>query len=94
MSTPKHTFLANSQIMSAGYAPDLGDSLAPHVTKSDKGTATQRRKPSSPNAVTRLSPAERTALLLDFKRNFSHNYTQQPVPSKPVPVAGARFATA
>ena len=94
MNTPKHTFLEDSQITSAGYALDLGVSLAPNVTKSDKGSKPQRHKPSSPNAVTRFSPAERTALLLDFKRNFSHNFTLEPVPCKPAPVASSRFATA
>ena len=79
---------------SAGHAQELGDSLAPNVTRSDKGSATQRRTASSPNALTHLPPAERTALLLHPKRNFAHNFTLDPVPSKKIHVAGRAFATA
>ena len=80
---------------SAGHAQELGDSLAPNVTRSDKGSATQRnKKASSPNALTNLSVSERNALLLHPKRNFAHNFTLDPVPSKPIHVAGRAFATA
>ena len=96
MNTTAFTSLAISQLtkQSAGHALELGDSLTPNVLQSDKGTAPQRRKASSPNAVTRLSPAERMALLVAFKRNFSHNFAQEPVPSKVIPRAGTAFATA
>ena len=79
---------------SAGHALDLGDSLAPDVAKSDKGRSAQRHVPSSPNALTQLSVSERTALLLNPKRNFAHNFTLNPVPSKVIPCAGRAFATA
>ena len=80
---------------SAGHALDLGDSLAPDVAKSDKGRSAQRTKnASSPNALTQLSVAERTALLLNPKRNFAHNFTMDPIPSKVIPRAGRAFATA
>ena len=79
----------------AGHAPELGDSLTPNVLQSDKGSTTQRRKKaSSPNALTNLSVSERNALLLNPKRNFAHNFTLDPVPSKVIPRAGRAFATA
>jgi hypothetical protein len=40
-----------------------------------------------------LSPAERTAKLLAYRRG-SHNYTSERTPSKVVPVASRAFATA
>jgi hypothetical protein len=43
--------------------------------------------------LTTLSPAERTAKLLAFKRGHGHNFTFAATPSKPIPVAGSRFAT-
>ncbi len=80
---------------SAGHAQELGDSLTPNVLQSEKGTVTQRhKKASSPNALTNLSVAERNALLLNPKRNFTHNFTLNPVPSKLIHVAGRAFATA
>lgn len=42
---------------------------------------------------TRLSPADRTAKLLAFKKCFTGNFTSAPVPSKTIPVASSRFAT-
>jgi hypothetical protein len=44
--------------------------------------------------ITSLSPAERTAKLLAFKKLHSHNFTTAPTPSKPIHVASTRFATA
>ena len=79
---------------SAGHAQELGDSLTPNVLQSDKGIAPQRRRAPRPNALTQLSVAERNALLLHPKRNFTHNFTLNPIPSKVIPRAGRAFATA
>jgi hypothetical protein len=80
---------------SAGHALDLGDSLTPNVAKSDKGRSPQRlKKASSPNALTHLSKDERAELVLNSKRNYTHNFTMDPVPSKVIPRAGRAFATA
>lgn len=48
---------------------------------------------ANPQAKHPMSPAERTALLLAFKRNFSNNYTPTPTPSKLIHVASSHFAT-
>jgi hypothetical protein len=37
--------------------------------------------------------AERTRMLLAFKKGFSHNFTLTRVAPKPVQVASSRFAT-
>lgn len=94
MNTTTFASLAISQLTSAGHALELGPALVPNVTASEKGSTPQRRKASRPNALTDLTPAERTALLLNPKRNYVHNFTLDPVPSKVIPRAGRAFATA
>jgi hypothetical protein len=96
MNATTFTAFALSQLTtSAGHAQELGDSLTPNVLQSDKGTVTQRiKKASSPNALTHLSKDEREELVLNPKRNFTHNFTMDPVPSKVIPRAGRAFATA
>ena len=44
--------------------------------------------------LTSLTPAQRAALILNPKRNYVHNFTLSPVPSKQIHVASTRFATA
>ena len=51
------------------------------------------RLANSQHPDTKLSPAERTAKLLAFKKLHSHNFTQTPTASKVIPVAGKSFAT-
>lgn len=74
MSAVAFSSFAISQLTtSAGHAPELGDSLTPNVPQSEKGTAPQRRKASSPNAVTNLSPAQKTVRVLAY-RGSTWNY--------------------
>lgn len=55
---------------------------------------TTRAKPAnSQHPDTKLTPAERTAKLLAFRKCFTGNFTSTPVPSKVIDVAGSRFAT-
>jgi len=41
-----------------------------------------------------MSPAERTAALLAFRKGGTHNYAPKPISAKPVALASSRFKTA
>ena len=54
-------------------------------------------KPVKPSPMAGMTGTEKNAFLFAkhtaFKKLHSHNFTLSPVPSKPIHVAGSRFAT-
>ena len=54
-------------------------------------SSTKLANPQHPD--TKLSPAERAAKLLAFKRGNSHNFTLTRVATQLVPVASSKFAS-